>query len=169
LRSALRHRPGVWWWPIRLTFGAFFLHVALTHRELDERGAKGLQRFASTAYPILKKLRPRTFQHGMVAAESAVAASLLVPGVPAVVGGAALTSFGTALLGVYARTPMLRRDERSLRPNDMGLSIAKDSWMVAAGVAVIADAVLSRRPGGPSSATSSAAGRTLPRTQEETR
>jgi hypothetical protein len=156
LRAALRHRPGVWWWPIRLTFGAFFVHVALTHRELDERGAQGLQRFASSAYPILKKLRPNTFQQGMVAAESAVAASLLVPGVPAVVGGAALTSFGTALLGVYARSPMLRRDERSMRPNEMGLSIAKDSWMVAAGLSVIVDAVVAPR-------------RTLRRTQEASR
>ena len=76
--------------PIRLAFGAFFLHVALTHRELDERGAKGLQRFASSGYPFLKKVPPRTFQQGMVTAEFAVAASLLVPGVPAVVGGAAL-------------------------------------------------------------------------------
>jgi hypothetical protein len=145
LRAALRHRPGPWWWPIRLTFGAFFLHVALTHRELDERGAEGLQRFASSAYPFLKRLQPRTFQNGMVAAESAVAASLLVPGVPAVIGGAALTSFGTGLLGVYARTPMLRRGESNVRPNEMGLSIAKDSWMVAAGLAVLADAFHSHR------------------------
>ncbi len=164
MRSALRHRPGPWWWPIRLAFGAFFLHVALTHRELDERGAKGLQRFAASAYPFLTTLRPRTFQTGMVAAESAVAASLLVPGVPAVVGGAALTTFGTGLLGVYARTPMLRRDERSMRPNEMGLSLAKDSWMVAAGLAVLADAFFSRDSS--ASATSGAPGRTLPLTEE---
>ena len=81
----------------------------------------------------------------MVAAEFAVAASLLVPGVPAVVGGAALTSFGTGLMGVYARTPMLRRGERNVRPNDLGLSMAKDSWMVAAGLAVLADAFIPRR------------------------
>jgi hypothetical protein len=145
LRRARQHRPGPWWWPIRLTFGAFFVHVALAHRELDEKGAKGLQRFAASGYPFLKSLRPRTFQTGMVAAESAVAASLLVPGVPAVVGGAALTSFGSGLLGVYARSPMLRRGESSVRPNELGLSIAKDSWMVAAGLAVLADAFLARR------------------------
>ena len=120
----------------------FFLHVALTHRELDERGAKGLQRFAAAGYPFLKKLPPKTFQNGMVAAEFAVAGSLLVPGVPAAVGGAALTSFGTALLGVYARTPMLRRGEKNMRPNEFGLSMAKDSWMVATGVAVLLDAFL---------------------------
>jgi hypothetical protein len=144
LRAALRHPPGPWWWPIRLAFGAFFLHVALTHRELDEKGAKGLLRFASSGYPFLKKLQPRTFQQGMVAAESAVAASLLVPGVPAVVGGAALTSFGTGLLGVYARNPLLRRSERSVRPNDLGMMLAKDSWMVAAGLGMLADAFCAR-------------------------
>ena len=117
----------------------------MTHRELDERGAKGLQRFAAAGYPFLKKLQPRTFQRGMVAAEVTVAATLLGPGVPAAVGGAALTSFGTALLGVYARTPMLRRSEKNLRPNELGLSMAKDSWMVATGLAVLADALIPSR------------------------
>ena len=134
---------------MRVIFGAFFLHVALSHRELDERGAKGLQRFASTGYPFLKRVPPQRFKQGMVAGEAAVAASLLVPVVPAVVGGLGLTGFGAALLGVYVRSPMLRRDEgRSLRPNDLGLSIAKDSWMVAAGLAVLADVAFnrSRRP-----------------------
>ena len=145
MRAAIRHRPGPWYWPIRIIFGAFFLHVALTHRELDEKGAKGLQRFAASGWPFVKKLSPMQFKQAMVAGECAVAASLLVPGVPAVLGGVALTGFGTGLLGVYARTPMLRRSEKSLRPNDMGLSIAKDSWMLAAGLAVLADVFLSRR------------------------
>jgi hypothetical protein len=140
LRAALRHRPGLWWLPIRVIFGGFFLHVALSHRELDEKGAKGLRGFAASGYPFLKKVPPLTFKWGMVASESAVAASLLVPGVPAAVGGAALTGFGTGLMGVYARTPMLRRSKLSARPSDLGLSMAKDSWMVAAGLAVLADA-----------------------------
>jgi hypothetical protein len=145
LRAAIRHRPGPWYWPIRIIFGAFFLHVALTHRELDEKGAKGLQRFAASGWPFVKKLSPMQFKQAMVVGECAVAASLLVPGVPAVLGGVALTGFGTGLLGVYARTPMLRRSEKSVRPNDLGLSIAKDSWMLAAGLAVLADAFLARR------------------------
>jgi hypothetical protein len=126
--------------PIRVIFGGFFLHVALSHRELDENGAKGLRSFAASGYPFLKKVPPLTYKWGMVTAESAVAASLLVPGVPAVVGGAALTGFGGGLMGVYARNPMLRRSKLSARPSDLGLSMAKDSWMVAAGLAVLADA-----------------------------
>jgi hypothetical protein len=141
----LRHKPGAWWWPIRIAFGFFFLHVALSHKDLDEKGAKGLQRFEATAFPFVMKLEPQQFKAAMVAGESATAASLLVPGVPPVLGGAALTGFGTSLLGVYLKSPMLRKSEKSIRPNEFGLGIAKDVWMVAAGLTVLLDAIASRR------------------------
>ena len=140
----MRHRPGAWWWPLRLAFGAFFAHVALSHQQLDEKGAKGLHRFAVAGYPFLKQMPPTQFLKGMVTAESVVAATLLVPPVPPIVGATALTGFGLGLMGVYARAPGMRR-EGSLRPTDIGLSMAKDSWMVAAGLSVIIDAVVARR------------------------
>ena len=40
---------------------------------------------------------------------------------------------------------MLRRSETSVRPNDLGLGIAKDSWMVAAGLTVLVDALFARQ------------------------
>jgi hypothetical protein len=133
-----------WWWPLRLTYGVFFLHTALAKRELDERGAKGLHRFASAAYPQLRRVSPATFVRGMTVAETAIAASLLVPVVPAPIGAAGLAVFGTALMGTYARVPGLRR-EGSLRPTEIGLSLAKDTWMVAAGTALLLDAWRKRR------------------------
>lgn len=139
----MRHPSGARWWPIRLVFGAFFAHVALTHRQLDEKEAKALHRFACTGYPFLKPLHPQMFTGGMVVSETAVATALLVPWVPPVVGGAALTAFGTGLMGVYARAPGLRR-EHSVRPTEFGLAIAKDSWMVAAGLSILLDAFLGR-------------------------
>ncbi|HZN15975.1 MAG TPA: hypothetical protein VFB78_17035 [Acidimicrobiales bacterium] len=138
----MRRRPGPWWWPVRITFGLFFLHTALAKRELDEKGAKGLHRFASAAYPQLKRVEPATFVRGMTIAESTIAASLLVPVVPATVGAAGLTAFGVGLVGTYARVPGLRR-EGSVRPTEIGLSLAKDTWMVAAGSAALIDAWLS--------------------------
>ena len=54
----LRHKPGAWWWPIRVVFGFFFLHVALSHRELDEKGSKGLQRFAAI-WDLVRGIRAR--------------------------------------------------------------------------------------------------------------
>ena len=143
--STLRYKPGAWWWPIRLVFGLFFLHVALSHKDLDEKGAKGLQRFAATAFPFVKRIKPEQFKQAMVAGETATAASLLIPGVPQVLGGAALTGFGASLFAVYLKNPMLRQSEKSIRPNDMGLGIAKDSWMIAAGLTILVDALVSRR------------------------
>jgi hypothetical protein len=141
----LRYKPGPWYWPIRIIFGLFFAHVALSHNELDEKGAKGLRGFAATAFPFVKKLEPNQFKQAMVAGETATAAALLVPGVPAVLGGAALTGFASSLLAVYMKNPMLRKSEKSVRPNDMGLGIAKDSWMLAAGLTVLVDAFVTSR------------------------
>jgi hypothetical protein len=146
----VRHRPGAWWWPQRIVFGAFFAHVALSHKDLDENGAKGLRRFAAAGYPFLEQFSPTLFAKGMVTAEFIVAGSLLVPVVPPVIGATALTAFGSGLMGVYARAPGMRRDG-SLRPTDIGMSVAKDSWMVAAGLSVLIDAALARRRGGPQS------------------
>jgi hypothetical protein len=122
----------------------FFLHTALAKRELDEKGAKMLHRFASSAYPQLEAVPPATFVRAVTVAESAIAVSLLVPAVPATIGAAGLTAFGAGLMGTYARAPGMRR-AGSLRPTEFGLSLAKDTWMVAAGVAVLTDAVIKRR------------------------
>lgn len=138
------HRPGAWWWPLRLGFGAFFLHTSMAKRELDSKGAAGMHAFAAMAYPVLKDVPPATFIKGMAAAETAIAASLLVPVVPATVGAAGLTAFGTGLLGTYLRVPGLRRTG-SIRPTEGGLAVAKDSWMVAAGAAVLLDAAVAKR------------------------
>ena len=126
-------------------FGAFFLHTALSKRGLDERGADGLHAFAASAYPPLQSIPSRTFVQGMTAAEAAIATSLLVPVVPAAVGAAGLTAFGAGLVGTYWRAPGLRQPG-SVRPTEIGLGVAKDSWMVAAGLAVLLDAALARRP-----------------------
>ena len=129
-------------------FGLFFAHVALSHRDLDEKGAKGLHRFACAGWPFLQRLPARWFKRGMVAAEAAVAVTLLAPFVPPVIGAAGLVGFGSGLLGVYARMPGMRRSERSVRPSDFGLSLAKDAWMVAAGTTVLVDAAVATAAAG---------------------
>jgi hypothetical protein len=144
MSQLLRHRPGAWWWPLRILFGLFFLHTATSKRELDEKGKKAMHRLAKTAYPFLGDLDPATFVRGMTVAESTLAASLLVPVVPATIGAAGLTAFGGGLVGTYWRVPGIRR-EGSARPTELGLGMAKDSWMVAAGLTVLVDAVAARR------------------------
>ena len=64
--------------------------------------------------------------------------------VPAALAGAGLTAFSGALLGMYLRTPGLRR-EGSLRPSQQGVPLAKDVWMLGVGLGLLADAVTDRR------------------------
>ena len=61
----------------------------------------------------------------------------LLPVVPTVVAGAALTTFSAGLLGLYLRIPGMR-EEGSLRPTQEGLSVAKDVWLSGIGLAVLA-------------------------------
>lgn len=68
----------------------------------------------------------------MAIAEVILGGALLTPKVPSALVGVALTGFGAALLGLYARVPGLR-EPGSLRPTQDGTAIAKDVWLVGAG------------------------------------
>jgi hypothetical protein len=63
---------------------------------------------------------------------------VLLPFVPAGVAGAALTAFSAGLIGLYLRTPGMRR-EGSLRPTEQGVPLAKDVWLVAIGASLVLD------------------------------
>jgi len=65
--------------------------------------------------------------------------------VPTGLAGLALTGFAVGLVGLYARTPGLRR-EHSVFPTQQGLGYAKDSWLAAIGIALFTDAVLEEKP-----------------------
>jgi hypothetical protein len=77
-------------------------------------------------------------------AEIAVGAVLLLPVVPAGVAGAVLTAFSGGLVGMYLRTPGLRRPG-SLAPSPDGIAVAKDVWMLGIGLGLLADAAERRR------------------------
>src|ERR1019366_829522 len=62
---------------------------------------------------------------------------------PGRLAGSALTAFSGGLLGLYLRTPGLRK-EGSLRPTQQGIPLAKDVWMLGVGLSLVADAVTSR-------------------------
>jgi hypothetical protein len=64
--------------------------------------------------------------------------------VPAWLAGAALTGFLGALLGLYARTPGLRKPG-SIWPAQPGIAVSKDVWMLGIGLGLLADSVSSRR------------------------
>ena len=141
----------------RISAGAFILNSGLGKRGADEQTAAGLHGFASGTYPFLKDVEPRQFVQALSTAEIAVGAALLTPFVPTALAGAVLTGFAGGLLGLYLRTPGMRK-EGSLAPTEQGLTIAKDVWLLGIGVGLLTRGTVDR-----SSRKVSRAGKTLAR------
>jgi hypothetical protein len=130
--------------PLRLVTGAFIFHSGVDHLKADDETMGQLHELAAGTYPFLSKVDPKLFTRALAAGELAVGGLLLVPVVPLWLAGLTLTGFAGGLVGLYVRTPGLRR-ERSVFPTQQGLSFAKDTWLAAIGVSLLADAVLPRR------------------------
>src|SRR5688500_16009331 len=95
--------------PTRLATGAFIFHTGVDKWRADDATAGGVHGMAAAAYPFLAKVPPTTFLKALAGAEIAVGAALLAPFVPDRVAGAALTAFAGGLMGLYVRTPSLRK------------------------------------------------------------
>jgi len=130
--------------PARVSAGAFILNSGLGKRGADEATAAGVHGFASGTYPFLKDVPPQQFVKVLSTAEIVVGAALLTPFVPTLVAGAALTAFSGGLLGLYLRTPGMRK-EGSLAPTPEGLALAKDSWLVGIGLSMMLRGLTARR------------------------
>src|SRR3954471_15749017 len=124
--------------PARVSAGAFILNSGRAKRGADEPTAAGVHGFASGTYPFLKDVPPQQFVKVLSTAEIVVGAALLTPFVPTVVAGAALTGFSGGLLGLYLRTPGMRKPG-SLAPTQEGLALAKDAWLVGIGLSIFVD------------------------------
>ncbi|NKZ01921.1 hypothetical protein [Nocardiopsis alborubida] len=122
--------------PLRVITGAFVLNSGLEKRGADEETAQGLHGMAAGTYPFLKEVDPTTFARLLSAGEIALGAALLIPVVPSRVAGAGLTAFAAGLLGLYLRTPGMRRPQ-SLRPTEQGLPLSKDAWLLGAGLSLL--------------------------------
>jgi hypothetical protein len=128
----LRHLPP------RIATGAYILSSGLDKRDVDEATASGLHGMAAGAYPFFAKMPPRRFVKLLSTAEIALGAALLVPLVPTALAGAALTAFSAGLVGLYLRTPGLRR-EGTVRPTQGGIPFAKDVWLLGIGLGFLVD------------------------------
>ena len=138
IAAKVRRSPG------RLATGAFILNSGIGKWSADEETAARLHGMAAGTYPFLQNIKPADFAKLLSAGEIALGAALLLPVVPAALAGAGLTAFSGALLGMYLRTPGLRR-ERSLRPSQQGVPLAKDVWMLGVGLGLLAGALTDRR------------------------
>lgn len=124
--------------PLRLTTGAFILNSGLTKKDLEGQAAEGLHGMASTALPQLASMDPNTFATTLSRGEMALGAALLLPFVPSRIVGAALTAFAAGLVQLYLKTPGMR-EEGSIRPTQQGNGLAKDVWLLGAGLTLMLD------------------------------
>lgn len=124
--------------PLRLATGAYILNSGLGKRGLDGESAAGLQGMAAGAIPRLGKVPAKTFATGLSTGEMALGGALLVPFVSPVLAGAALTAFGAGLCQLYWATPGMH-EEGSLKPTQAGIGLAKDVWLVGAGLTLLLD------------------------------
>ena len=124
--------------PPRIAAGAFILNSGVGKWSADEETAAQLHGFAVGAYPFLAKLKPKDFARLLAGTEIALGAALLVPVIPSALVGAGLTAFSGGLLGLYARTPGMRKDGTPF-PTQQGIAIAKDVWMLGIGLGLVID------------------------------
>lgn len=135
---SLRQLPG------RLAAGAFTLHAGIEKLKASPEHAAGVHGMAAGTYPIVKDVPPERFVKALAVGEIALGGALLAPFVPAGVAGAALTGFSAALMGLYAKTPGMRKDG-SVWPSPQGIGLSKDVWLLAIGAGLVADALVERR------------------------
>ncbi len=126
--------------PGRFAAGAFILNAGLGKRHVSEERAAGLHGMAKGTYPFLASWEAPSFVRTLSKAEIALGVTLLTPLVPTALAGAALTGFAGGLLGMYLRTPGLRKPG-SLAPSDQGTAIAKDVWLLGIGLGLLIDSL----------------------------
>lgn len=128
--------------PIRVATGAFILNSGVAKWGADEGTAQFLHQGAKTAYPgVFDDMDPKTFATMLSATEMGVGALLLAPMVPATVAGAALTGFGASLVRLYLKSPGMTRAD-GIRPTQEGVPLAKDSWLLGAGLTLLSQGIV---------------------------
>ena len=131
----------LWHVPVRLATGAIILDQGLLKLGADEDTAKWLHGQASVAFPRVAEMEPKEFVQLLSTAEIALGAALLGIGfVPSGLAGLALAVFGGSLTRLYLKAPGTRR-EGTIAPSQQGITLAKDSWMLAIGTALVLDAL----------------------------
>ena len=122
--------------PPRAATGAYILHSGIDKWNVDEAHAEQLHGFAAGAYPVLAKIPAKRFAQLLAAGEMALGGALLAPFVPRRLAGVALTGFSAGLMGLYARTPAMRKPG-SIWPSPQGIGLSKDVWMLGVGLGLL--------------------------------
>lgn len=140
----MRHRRRLSNLPLRVATGAYILNSGLGKLHADKETYERLHAMASGTYPFLESIPVQTFGRVLALTECTVGATLLAPAAGDGLAGLALSAFGSGLVGLYLRTPGMRRDG-SVRPSQKGIALAKDTWLVGAGLTLLLSARADRR------------------------
>lgn len=132
--------------PLRLATGAFILNSGLNKRNLPPEAAAGLQGMAANAVPQVSDMEPEAFGKALSKGEIALGVAVLAPFVPSAVAGAALTAFGAGMIKMYLNTPGMTAEGSSFRPSQDGTAIAKDIWLVGAGLSLLISGLTPKKP-----------------------
>jgi hypothetical protein len=133
----------LWHVPVRLATGAIIVDQGLQKLGADEDTAKWLHGQAVQAFPQFAGMDPKDFVQLLSASEIALGAALLGIGfVPSGLAGLGLSAFAGSLTRLYLTAPGTRREGTVAAPSQQGVGLAKDSWMLAIGVALVLDSVL---------------------------
>jgi hypothetical protein len=124
--------------PPRLAAGAFILNSGIQKLSADDETAGKLHGFASGTYPFLAKLKAKDFTRALAVTEITLGAALIIPVVPSVLAGAGLAAFSSGLVGLYVRTPGMRKPGTPL-PTENGVPMAKDMWLLGLGLGLVID------------------------------
>jgi hypothetical protein len=124
--------------PLRVATGAYILNSGLAKQGLEGQAAEGVHAMAAGAIPAVKKIPPNRFAQLLSAAEIALGGALLAPFVSSRVAGAAMVGFSAGLIQLYLKTPGMRQ-EGSIRPTQDGIGLAKDVWLLGAGLTLLLD------------------------------
>lgn len=122
---------------LRLPVGLFVVNSGINKLGLKGEGAEGLQGMAATGIPAVNELDADTLAKAIAYSEIGIGSALIAPFIPNRLAGLALTTFGSGLLTMYLGNDENTEDD-GIRPSQKGLPLAKDSWLVAIGAALMA-------------------------------
>ena len=128
--------------PLRVATGAFILNSGIGKLKATEEEQEQTHGWASSVYPIFKDMKAGDFTKALAYGEIGLGAMLLLPTVPSAVAGGALAAFGAGLTGLYLNTPGMTKED-GIRPTPDGIGLAKDVWLVGAGVTLAMQSFLS--------------------------
>ena len=120
---------------LRAPIGLYILNSGLGKFKADKGTAEFLQNMASTGLPFVKEFDAENFAKLLATAETSLGAALLLPFIPNRLAGLGLTAFSAGLLSMYFGNPDMTQDD-GIRPSQDGTTLAKDSWLGAAGLAL---------------------------------